>query len=356
MTTTITRPAGVLVAMDKFRGTASARDLGSCVEAVVRRHGLAVDVQPMSDGGEGFSESFQGEDFVVVVPGPLDTEVPAKVKIVDTASGALGVIEVAHVVGRDLLVRPTSEEALAASSRGVGHLILAAVELGAEAVLVGCGGSSTSDGGLGCYEVLRDAGGLPVPVTAATDVTATFSGARRFARQKGVSPEDMALVDERLGHVRELYAREQGVDVELIERAGAAGGIAGAIAALGGELVGGLDAVAQAVGLEKRIGDSALVITGEGRFDQGSLEGKVTVGVAEMVVEPSRLLLVCGSIDEAAASLFRLRFPNAAMVSLEARFGLDRALHNVLECVAAVVNDELNRLFTPPGPSNGRRD
>jgi hypothetical protein len=74
------------------------------------------------------------------------------------------------------------------------------------------------------------------------------------------------------------------------------------------------------------------------------------------VVEPSRLLLVCGSIDEAAASLFRLRFPNAAMVSLEARFGLDRALHNVLECVAAVVNDELNRLFTPPGPSNGRRD
>jgi hypothetical protein len=115
--------------------------------------------------------------------------VSARVKIVNATSGALGVIEVADVVGRDLMPRPTSANALAATSRGVGHLILAAAQMGADAVLVGCGGSCTSDGGLGCYEVLREAGGLPVPVTAATDVTASFSGARRFAEQKGVASE-----------------------------------------------------------------------------------------------------------------------------------------------------------------------
>jgi glycerate kinase len=338
--------------MDKFRGTASARDLGTAVEGVARRHGLAVDVQPMSDGGEGFSDCFEGNELVAVVPGPLNSEVPARVKLVDTPSGALAVVEVADVVGRDLLPHPTRAEALNATSRGVGHLILASARLGVDAVLIGCGGSATSDGGLGCYEVLRDAGGLPVPVTAATDVTATFSGARRFAAQKGVADEDTLLVGERLRQVRELYLREQGIDVELIERSGAAGGIAGAIAALGGELTSGLHAVARAVDLERRIAQSSLVITGEGRLDPGSLEGKVTVGVAELVAESSRLLVVCGAIDEVAAEAFRKRFPNAAIESLEQRFGLETAMNDVLACVEVVVNDEIVRWFTPTGHSS----
>jgi glycerate kinase len=336
----------VLVAMDKFRGTATARELAAAIEGVVRRRGLDADVQPMSDGGEGFSECFVGQEFVVDVPGPLDAKVSARVKIVNATSGALGVIEVADVVGRDLMPRPTSANALAATSRGVGHLILAAAQMGADAVLVGCGGSCTSDGGLGCYEVLREAGGLPVPVTAATDVTASFSGARRFAEQKGVAAEDLRLVDEHLRNVRELYLREQGVDVELVERTGAAGGIAGAIASLGGQLTDGLDTVVRSVGLARRIAESTLVITGEGRFDQGSLEGKVAVGVAELVAEHSRLLVICGSIEEGAGAIFRDRFPDAAMVSLEVRFGLDRALSDVLTCVAEVVRDELSRLPT----------
>jgi glycerate kinase len=88
------------------------------------------------------------------------------------------------------------------------------------------------------------------------------------------------------------------------------------------------------------------VITGEGRFDQGSLEGKVAVGVAELVAEHSRLLVICGSIEEGAGAIFRDRFPDAAMVSLEVRFGLDRALSDVLTCVAEVVRDELSRLPT----------
>jgi glycerate kinase len=343
LSTRAIRSATVLVAMDKFRGTASAQELGATLGKVVIRRGLHADVQPMSDGGEGFVEAFVGEVSSVIVSGPLGEVVPASVKFVETPHGLLGVLEVATAIGRDLLPAPTSEQALAANSRGVGQLILRTAELGAQRVLVGCGGSATSDGGLGCYEVLRDAGGLPVPVTAATDVTATFFGARRFARQKGVAADDLHLVDERLAHVRWLYGREQGVDVELLERAGAAGGIAGAIAALGGELTSGFDAVAKSVDLSQRTRRAELVVTGEGRFDRGSLEGKVTVGVSELVAETSRLLVVCGSVEHEAALAFMDRFPGATIVSLEERFGLEDAMANVTNCVGAVVDSEIAR-------------
>jgi glycerate kinase len=346
----IAQPVAVLAAMDKFRGTATARELGAVITRVLNAQGFEVDEQPMSDGGEGFSESFTGEVVVVDVPGPLNEVVSAKIKIANLSSGTVGILEVADVVGRDRLVNPTSAEALAATSAGVGHLIVATARLGVDAVLLGCGGSATSDGGLGCYQVLKDAGGLPVPVTAATDVTATFLGARRYARQKGVDPHDLALVDQRLDATRALYLAEQGIDVERIERSGAAGGIPGAIAALGGTLTSGFDAVARSVDLLERVRHSALVITGEGRFDGGSLEGKVTVGVARLVGGGAKLLVVCGSVDREAARVFQDEFPDASIVSLEERFGVATDLSDVFACIEAVVADEVSqRLGSPAG-------
>ncbi len=336
----------ILVAMDKFRGTASALELCEVVGEVVRELGFEPDCQPMSDGGEGFREAFAGETSHVEVRGPLGETESAGVTLVATGHGTIAVIESADAVGRQHLASPTGDEALAASSEGVGELILAAAKLGATSVLLGLGGSATSDGGRGCYEVLRDDGGLPVPVTAATDVSARFSGARRYAHQKGVREEDLHLVDERLAEVRYLYLKERGVDVETLERTGAAGGIPGALAALGATLVDGLEAVAGAVDLTSRMKAASMIITGEGRFDDGSLEGKVTGGLARMTDGRLPLLIVCGSVDAHAQSDLRSRYDNLRFVDLSVRVGAEAATNDVVGSIRSVLLEELRSTLT----------
>jgi glycerate kinase len=333
----------VLIAMDKFRGTATARQLCESVERVVTRASTLVDVQPMSDGGEGFREAFSGDVEVVDVPGPLGNMVATPITLRDSASGTVAILEVSEVVGRDHLKTPTRAQALNASSAGVGHLILRSIELGATSILIGCGGSATSDGGLGCYEVLHDAGGLPVPLTAATDVTARFSGLIRYAKQKGVRQEDLPVIEQRVKEVRARYIAEQSVDVEALDRSGASGGIPGGLAALGAVLMSGLDAVVESVGLQQRIEGSSLVITGEGRFDHGSLEGKVTGGIAALLSADTDLLVVCGSVDAAAAKEFKSRFSNATLVSLVDRFDRRTAMTDVFGCVEVVITEELEK-------------
>ena len=341
----------ILIAMDKFRGTASARELCEVVGEVVFRLGFTPDLQPLSDGGEGFREVFSGETFSVEVPGPLGETELAGITMVAGDAGPVAVIECADAIGRQYLPSPTGEEALAASSAGLGVLILAAAKLGATSVLVGLGGSATSDGGRGCYEVLRE-GGLPVPVIAATDVTAHFSGARRYAHQKGVREEDLALIDDRLEEMRSLYVREQGVDVETIERTGAAGGIPGALVALGATLVDGLEAVSHAVHLTSRIEAASMVITGEGRFDDGSLEGKVTGGLATMSAGRVPLLFVCGSVEPNAALELLARFDNVRFFDLSARVGIENATNDVLGSLRDALREDLWEALT----SRQRRD
>jgi glycerate kinase len=331
----------VVSAMDKFRGTATARHLSESISRVALSLGCSTDLQPMSDGGEGFRDAFDGKVWVETVPGPLGESVAAHITMASTFGQRTGVIEVAEIVGRDFLASPTRQQALDASSEGVGHLILAAVRHGAESILIGCGGSATSDGGWGCYRVLRDAGGLEVPVVAATDVTTRFGAARRYATQKGVHDEDLAVVDARLAALRELYSREQSVDVGEMDRAGASGGIPGALAAFGASLVSGFDAVSQSVNLPGRIRGSSLVVTGEGRFDEGSLEGKVTVGIAALGGPLVPALIVCGSVDAEAADRFSALFPHAKIVSLESRFGRNASMSDVTSCVEIVVRQEI---------------
>lgn len=331
----------VLLAFDKFRGTASARELTAALERGLADGDVALDSQPLSDGGEGFADAFRGDVVDVVVPGALGDPVRAPLVLHPSPRGLVGVFTVADVVGHDVRRPFTSEEALAARSDGVGSAILEAVRAGARAVLVGCGGSVTSDGGLGCYEVLRRAGGLAVPVTVATDVGADFLGARRFAVQKGVATSDLAIVEQRLHALRARYLVECGSDVNVVRGAGAAGGIAGALVALGAEVVDGFSVVAHAVGLAPRVADAAFVVTGEGRFDAGSLEGKVTMKVAELVTRPDTLLVIGGAVEPEAAKRFKARFLGVTVVSLEQRFGAPAAHLDVAGCVQRSVEEFL---------------
>jgi glycerate 2-kinase len=336
-----TEPHGrVVAAFDKFRGSATSRELGDAAAHAAREHAHEADVVALSDGGEGFLDVFAGDDVTFRVAGPLGDTVVARLRLHDGPDGPVGVIESADVVGRHLLVHPTPDEALAASSDGLGHLLLEGARLGARRLLVGCGGSATSDAGLGCYRVLRDAGGLPVPVTAATDVTARFFDARRYAEQKGVDPNDLRRVDERLATARALYLEEYGVDVGDVERTGAAGGIAGALFALGATLTGGFDLVAREVALASRLAGASFVVTGEGRLDAGTLEGKVVAGVADLTTSP--LLVLCGSLDDASARRFASRYPAARLVSLVERFGEQRAMADAPGCVRLLVAEALD--------------
>jgi len=335
----------VLGAMDKFRGTATSRSLSEAVARASTNSKCSAASQPLSDGGEGFRDAFDGEVHSVEVSGPLGETVEARITMTISPTGVVGVVEVADVVGRDLLKSPTREEALEASSQGVAYLILQAARLGAESVLIGCGGSATSDGGRGCYQILRDAGGLPVPVVAATDVSARFSGVLRYATQKGVADDDLQIVESRLKDVRGLYLREQGVDVERIDRTGASGGIPGAIAALGGTLTSGFDAVSQAVNLPESILRSSLVVTGEGRFDEGSLEGKVTIGVANLVRGLVPLLVICGSVDARVAQIVSHDFENVKIISLSDRFGAEASMNSVCQSLETVVEEEIESLI-----------
>jgi glycerate kinase len=334
----------VLGAMDKFRGTASARELCDAVVRAARNAGVAVEGQPLSDGGEGFRDAFSGDEVMVEVPDPLGEPVSAGITVIDAPDGSQAVLEVAEAIGRERLRSPSADQALRASSAGAGHLVLAAQRLGVASILVGCGGSATSDGGLGCYEVVKDGGGLSVPVTVATDVAARFSGLRRYARQKGIRPADLETIDQRLAQVRELYLNERGVDVEGLDRAGASGGVPAALAAFGAALTSGFGAVARAVSLSQRVRDASLVVTGEGRFDTGSLEGKVVVGVARLATS-TRLLVVCGSVEEGSVESFRRHYENATVVSLVQRFGIRQAKGHVRECVEMAVTEEISSLL-----------
>ncbi len=332
------------MAFDKFRGTATAPQLGEWVATVVRECGGDPEVVAMSDGGEGFREAFAGREIGVEVSDPFGGLHRVPVTLYRAGSATVAVATTADVVGRGV-VDPSREDALRANSRGVGELLVALGRLGVSSVLLGAGGSATSDGGLGCYEVLREAGGLPIPVTVATDVDATFLAARDFARQKGVDSRDLVAIDRRLGDARERYERECGVDVGPLARAGAAGGIAGALAALGADVTSGFDEVASVTGLAARAARAVLVVTGEGRLDASSVGGKVVGGVADVVTRADRLLVVCGAVEPIAQSRLEALHPGVRVIGLEDRVGARTSRRDLRQVLGAAVAEELRARF-----------
>ena len=332
----VTPPATrVVVATDKFRSTASAAAVGSAIRSAL---GPKFDCEEVaqSDGGEGFRGAFVGEVLTLRVRGPWGEVHDAPLTRLRASDQTTGVLEVAEIVGRGFRRSPSSSEALAASSAGVGDALVAAARLGVDRVVVGCGGSATSDGGEGCYEEWRGAG-ESVTLVAATDTTATFLGALRYAPQKGVASTDMNLLEGRLRELAMRYEREGGRDVVPVERAGAAGGLAGALYALGADLVSGFEHVARASRLAERIASAAWVVTGEGRLDTSSLEGKVVSGVCALTTADQRVLVVCGQAEPDAVRLLQQRHPWVQVEDLVARYGGRRAREETLRCVEDVV-------------------
>lgn len=291
----------------------------------------------MADGGEGTLSALGGANRSSEVTGPLGAPVSAKWRL----AGRDAVIEMAEASGLALIGGAQGNDPVDATTAGTGELIAAAVSSGARRVIVALGGSATTDGGLGALQAMPSKARMRgVEMIVACDVrTAFLDAAEVFAPQKGASPAQVELLRRRLERLAQVYESDHGVDVTALTGAGAAGGLAGGLAARGAELVDGFEVVADQVALWDRVRDADLVITGEGRFDATSLHGKVVGGVASLAAEAGvSALAVVGS---ASASV-----PLPAgldVIDLSERFGEQLAVENVQECVRLAVSEELAR-------------
>jgi glycerate kinase len=338
-----------VAAPDKFRGTAAASEVAAVVARAGASLGWSCTEVPMADGGEGILDVLGGRVRRTSVQGPLGEPVTAEWRLDDRTA----VVEMARASGLELAGGPRGNDPVAASTTGTGQLIAAAVAAGARRVIVGVGGSATTDGGLGALRALEPHPRLAhVELIVACDVTTTFvDAAEHFAPQKGASPAQVALLRRRLERLAQLYDNDYGVDVRHLPGSGAAGGLAGGLAALGASLVPGFDLVAEAVGLAEEIDRAELVVTGEGFLDEQSFRGKVVGEVAELSARANvPVLAVVGEVVDDLKELGgdshqgHDSHHDLAVISLVERHGRERATGHPLECIEEEVTGFLQAL------------
>ena len=353
--------ATLVAALDKFRGTVSARQAADAVAAAAARRGWSAVELPLADGGEGFLDVLEaagGRRRSLVVAGPLGAPVEAEW----LQLGDVAVIEMARASGLSLVGGAEGNDPLRADTRGTGQLVVEAARWlrsrpGPDGtagptgtILVGLGGSATSDGGSGAVAVVEEAGGLGgIELVGACDVDVRFfEAADRFGPQKGATGAQVAEIEARLRRVADAYESTFGVDVRSVPGGGAAGGLGGAIVALGGRLRSGFDLVAELTGFHEVMGTAQLVVTGEGSFDATSLAGKV---VGSVLDEASRrgvpALVVAGrATAEACRAAGR---SGGVVVSLSEQFGEHRSLTDTAWCIEEAVATHLERGTTDGG-------
>jgi glycerate 2-kinase len=299
----------VLVAPDCYGESLTAVEAAAAIATgwTRSRPGDRFIVAPQSDGGPGFVEvlSRLGQKRRLRVSGPLDTMVDAE-WVFDRGSTAY--LECAQACGLSLLGGPpTGETAMAAHSRGVGELIAEALRAGATRIVVGLGGSACTDGGQG---MIAELGGLEaarkrlagVELIAASDteypLVGPWGAARVFGPQKGADTATVAALEVRL----EAWALEleavAGRDVSSEPGAAAAGGIGAALLALGGHCESGAEIIAEHTHLADDLETAELIVTGEGRFDEQSLHGKVVGSLADKASSLGiPVIVLAGQVD-----------------------------------------------------------
>ncbi|MBS1868100.1 MAG: glycerate kinase [Actinobacteria bacterium] len=271
-----------LVAPDSFKGTIAAADVAAAIARGVRAAGSTAVELPVADGGEGTMDvlvrALGGELHTVVASDPLGRQVQASWALL--TDGRTAVVEAAQASGLGLVGRTERGPATAwaASTRGTGELIAAAVAAGAERVLVTVGGSATTDGGAGALEALAEVDVGDVAIDVLCDVTTSFEQAPAvFAPQKGADASTVAQLERRLTALAATFAR----DPRDEPMTGAAGGLAGGLwAQHGARLVSGAAYVLDALGFDGLARSTTLVVTGEGRLDLQTRQGKIVGEIA----------------------------------------------------------------------------
>ncbi len=278
-------PTTVLVAPDAFKGTFDAPAVAAAIGEGLGQAGVEVELCPVADGGEGtlavLTEMLGAHTQSAVVSDPLGREIEAPFALAGArgADGATAIVETAAASGLDL-VAAHERDALRASTFGTGQLIAAALQAGAKTVLIGAGGSATTDGGAGAIKALKRASiGDDARLVVLCDVRTPFEQAAHvYAPQKGASAEQVRRLTARLN----AQARAHGDrDPRGIPMTGAAGGLSGGLwAAFGAELAPGAPFVLDALDFDPRLRRARAVVTGEGKLDEQSLAGKAISEVA----------------------------------------------------------------------------
>jgi glycerate kinase len=279
------------------KGVLSALEAAMALAAGMRDAGLEAEELPVADGGEGTAEVFAaalgGEWRAAAASDPLGRPVEARYLVLDDGSA---VVEAAEAVGLRRL-GPDELDPLAASSRGLGELLLAIAGEASGRILVGLGDTAIVDGGAGLLEVVGEklgGRGLDVLCDVRNPLLGERGAARAFGPQKGASPEQVEELERRLAAMDELrpYAELPG--------AGAAGGLGARLASLGGRLLPGAEVVLERIDFASQARGADLVVTGEGTLDRSSIEGKAVGEVVRVcAVLGVRCELFGGRIDEA---------------------------------------------------------
>jgi glycerate kinase len=326
----------VAAAVDKFKGTATGKQVAAAVGSACWELGHDCTELPMADGGEGTLEALGGANRTSVVTGPLGDPVNAEWRMYRGTA----VIEMARASGLTLIGGAVNNDAMAASTIGTGELIDMALDAGAKKIIVCLGGSATTDGGYGALRAITSPHRLRgVKLLVACDVRTRFlEAAEVFGPQKGASAAQVKLLTGRLQRLAQIYQHDYGVDVREIDGTGAAGGIAGALVALGGRLIPGFDLVADELDVHDVIAAADIVITGEGYLDEQSFEGKVVGGVQEMAAEAGKPV---GAIVGDAAPEVASRIEHISLVD---DYGNDKAMNEPLWCIERAAATMLQRL------------
>jgi glycerate 2-kinase len=260
------------VAPDSFKGSFSAREVAAAIAAGLRAAGREAHELPVADGGEGTMDAIVStlgaEVHTITASDPLGRPVDASFALLEDGRA---IVEAAQASGLGL-VAEDERDAWAASTRGTGELIVGAVEAGAQRVIVTVGGSATTDGGAGALEALEDAG-VSVELDVLCDVRTPFEQAPSvFGPQKGADPQMVKRLEQRLDELAARLPR----DPRGEPMTGAAGGLSGGLwARHGANLQHGASFVLDTIGFDERMREAAFVVTGEGRIDSQTLQGKI---------------------------------------------------------------------------------
>jgi glycerate kinase len=324
----------ILIAPDKFKGSLNAREVADNIASGLRAvlPQAVIETMAIADGGEGtasaISQACGGQKINCPAHDALGREIEAEYFWL--ADRRTAVMEMSASAGM-WRIAPADRDLLRADTSGVGEMINDALRRGAEEILIGLGGSATNDGGFGMaralgfqflaneHEVespaeLVDLHRIKTPmrrmtarITAAVDVRNPLLGprgaTRTFGPQKGGTPEQLELLENALKRLADVVARDLGSDVRETPGAGAAGGLGfGLMSFCGATIRSGFDVVAEFIGLRDAITKADVVITGEGRLDEQSLEGKAPAGVARLArTAGKRVFAITGSASDAPA-------------------------------------------------------
>ncbi len=374
----------ILVAPDSFKGSLTALEAADAIEEGIRKVFPKAEVikVPMADGGEGTVQSLVdatgGRIIKEEVTGPLG-------EILESFYGILGdgksaVIEMAAASGLPL-VPPERRDPSKTTTYGTGELIKAALDRGSLRIIVGIGGSATTDGGAGMVQALGarllDKDGKDIgfgggelnklnrinitylhpmvkecEVLVASDVDNPLCGpkgaAHVYGPQKGATPEMVEELDKALLHFAKIIKRDLGQDIKDIPGSGAAGGLGGGLVAfLGAELRPGIDTIIEAVKLEEKVRDVDLVITGEGRMDRQTIYGKTPWGVARLAKKYNkRVIGICGMVAKGWELLYHHGF-DILIPAMSSSMKLEEAMENSKELTTKAAERAM-KLILPP--------